>query len=334
VTTKGWIFSARGDFLFFGAPVFICLWTIALLQKPADIRSSLAWLLIGKLLCDFGHLFPTFLLVFTNSSRWMKRLRWVPLILLLFIYIWLAYSATTFFVFAAYATLFHVVRQQYGWLTLSRRHANEEDGDLNKLFDVTMLYNVTVFPILLWHAGFSQVPLQYFLPNDMPFRIPEAYVPVLLVCHWALNLTYLLYQIFRRIKNKPASYGKYLILGSTWCWFYLGLFFASAFWQFWFMTTLIHGLSYHAHTFKVIFSPLRKEQNYKFLIGYASCIALFSYLYYQGSEVAMSNGKGQMVLTVLWTVSLSHILYDSIIWRSNSMKIGLTTKLPLRESHI
>ncbi len=325
----GWIFSPRLDLMFFGLPIVIALGVFHVVPQGFDVRTLMLWFIVGHLLCDFGHTYATALPVYAGNAPFAKALRWAPIAVFAGAYFWIKHSPNTFYVLGAYATLFHVVRQQYGWIVLSRRRGGEPAEGFDDKFDRAMLYNFSVIPILLWHAGYSLVPLRYFSENDMPFRVAEFWIPTLLGVHWAINGLYVARQIQLFALRTPLNAAKYFLLFATWCWFYLGLLYSQAAWQFWLMTTLMHGITYHGHILAT--AKTRKTGSWLSTAVYLGVIVGLGYVYYLGGVNKVGSPNRVAIEAALWTVALSHILFDSIIWRSNLPAFLLATKpAPLR----
>ena len=314
-----WLFSAPVDLaVFLGSAVL----ALALLPIGAYLGllygDTPEWMwIVAVLVIDVAHVWSTTFRVYLDREELARR-PWlyamVPLLAWIGGVTLYSESALTFWRVLAYMAVFHFVRQQYGWVMLYRRRAGERDR-LSRLYDGTVVYAATLFPLLYWHANPPR-EFWWFIPNDfasMLTEIPDVVVTVLEPCYWLLMGSYVArtgYLWWARARGRESiipglrfNPGKDIVVITTaLCW-YIGIVAINSDYAFTVTNVIIHGVPY----FALIYWYGRKR--------YASG---------RGGPVMRVFKYGPwLFLGLLWLVAfLEELLWERAIWHDRPWLFG------------
>ena len=246
----GFILSPRGDLLVFLGPLVLAAlvvfgtWGIA----GGDIGVppwAFVLLVVG---CDVAHVYSTAFRTYLDPVERARRpvlYTVVPVACFAAgVALHLLGSARLFWSVLAYLAAFHFVRQQYGWMAFSARKAGETSR-LDRLLDRVAIYNVTVFPLLWWHAHLPRA-FHWFVPDDFAAGLTPAVTDFLLPLHWALNALYLSRQAWLGVFGTGLNRGKLLVWATTLIAWYGGIVVLDSDLAFTATNVLAHGIPYLA----------------------------------------------------------------------------------------
>ena len=220
---RGAIFSRKEDLKAYGG-AFLAGWSLFLVLRCAGILQGaltpIAFLIVfGGL--DYVHLFATGYRTYLDPISLRQRTflyLGLPIALLALMYslagggLW--YLATV----VTYSTIFHNIRQQYGWMAYSTRKWGR-----NVLFDWRIdqiaIYNVGIFPFLSAHVtGFTMFwsrPYAYF------HLAPGRWYSAVEFVYWSINVAYISYQCFVFRRDRAINPTKILVWATTGITYYL-----------------------------------------------------------------------------------------------------------------
>lgn len=320
------LFSKKDDLIIFIAPVALAAFCVLSMGYWADHSSStlqtdlikLWFLRIYFTLIGYPHIYATFhklkidrdLAPQKNAYLWEVRAFWLITACAGVAY----YFGGRYASLIIYADIFHHVRQQQGWLSLSQKRQTQLSRG-EKILDNIMIYNVSVAPLLWWHA--NPTLFGWFGEGDLIFFLPEWFGAAIIALHWAICCVYIGIYFFWYLKGRPFNTAKFLVILNTWVVFYIGILFLRDG-----MKNLLilfnHALPYLFLVFRY-FSRYRTPNSPGFLdsnlfrfygplVGVALLINPFI-----ASPWMMAWGSAFAVFGV-WLTAF-HIFFDAFIWR-------------------
>ena len=170
-----WLFSPSVDLgVFLGsAMVSILLLVIgARIGVLQDESPDWTWI-AAVLMIDVAHVWATSFRVYFDLDELKKRVWLYTLVPFFGYFVGVALyseSALTFWRILAYLAVFHFVRQQYGWVALSRAKA-KETSNLTWWIDTLTVYLATIYPLAFWMTSLPR-NFEWFVQNDF-LNLPE-----------------------------------------------------------------------------------------------------------------------------------------------------------------
>lgn len=243
----GWILGPRADALIFTGPILLAgvlighAWSRGALH--ADMPPWMFALLIVA--CDVAHVYATAFRVYLDPERFRaRRGLYLGVPLAVFVGGLLLYSAgaDVFWRALAYLAVWHFVRQQWGWVSYARAQAGE--GDVDRRLDQAVIYAVTLYPVLFWHAHLPRA-FHWFVEGDFA-AVPAVVATVGAVVHWAIVSAFVLRQVQRAGTGLGVNLAKLQIVVTTWVAWYGGIVVLDSDVAFTALNVLSHGVPYLA----------------------------------------------------------------------------------------
>jgi hypothetical protein len=153
-------------------------------------------------------------------------------------------SGALFWRVLAYTAVIHFVRQQYGWMALYRRRLGEVSR-LDRLLDDAAIYSATLYPLVYWHAHLPR-EFAWFLDGDFLPGLPASAADALFPVHVAISVAYVARQGMLMAQGRPVSWGKNLIVATTWLAWYGGIVILGSDNAITVTNVLVHGIPYLA----------------------------------------------------------------------------------------
>jgi hypothetical protein len=138
----------------------------------------------------------------------------------------------------------HFVRQQYGWMALYRRRLGPSTM-FDRVLDDAAIYSATLYPLVYWHAHLP-AEFAWFLEGDFLPGLPEGAAEALFPVHVAILAGYGARQLMLLAQGRPVSWGKNLILFTTWLAWYGGIVVLGSVYAFSVTYVLVLGIPYLA----------------------------------------------------------------------------------------
>lgn len=328
ITVKnGWVFSKREDLYIFLTP-FIAGWMVFLVGQLFHLQSlrigtkdsTMVFFALLAFL-DAGHLFSTVFKSYLDERiRREKRflLYVTPLliyILLIALYHWL--GMRTVLILFGYYNVYHIMRQQYGWVNISSKKANE-NNKIDYWLDKVTIYSMVLVP-LIW--------IHFTLPaNDKQFEVPKSKLAanLAIIAFLAIFITYFIRQWYKAYKQMPINFSKiFQVIISFLTWGSVIVFQSPLLLA---VPVLLHNIPYLGIVFKT--SP--KEGNrLSGLLAYRYSILLFAlFVAAAGVTYAKTNNFIKSVrldhiagipkeyfLCALLLFPIMHFVIDGVIWK-------------------
>ena len=297
-----WIHKAKTDAFFIIGPSFFVLTIIFLFQnyitKIESKYSFYTWLFLIVFI-DVAHVYATLFKTYFVADEFRKnkkKLLILPIICFAIGIILFSYGSLVFWSFLAYISVFHFIRQQYGFMRLYGR--NEEKTKLSVVLDNLVIYFSTGYPMLYWFLS-SDRKFNWFVENEF-FRFQNEFL--LKISKWtyiAVIVAYIIYTICKSVKSKFVNIPKNaIILGTALSW-YFGIVYFNDDLIFTLLNVVSHGIPYIA---LVYFKEIESKTNinsgiFSYLKGYN---AIFIY-----------------VLILLGIAFTEEFLWEIMVWKEN-----------------
>jgi len=342
-TRPGWILSPRGDFLIFTGPILLGLVLVAGVARGPGLDAPLApWaFLLFIVCCDVAHVWATAFRVYLDPARLARRpgvFLGIPLIAFGAGVLLYASSPLLFWRVLAYLAVWHFIRQQWGWVAYSRRAAGERDL-LDRRLDQIIVANVTIYPLVFWHAHLPRA-FDWFVPGDFLAGLPPAVDRAGLALHWIVNGCYLLRQVHLAFRGSGVNLAKLQIVFTTWCAWYGGIVLLNSDWAFTVFNVLHHGVPYLAVVHRVESRGRRGARGFlatvfrpRALPLYLGLLILAGYMeewfwdrlvwnehgmLFLGPAVDLPQAALILVVPLLALPQATHYLVDGWIWKFRS----------------
>jgi hypothetical protein len=220
---NGWIFSKKEDLLVFYVPflptILIGLAIFLLdIEFNSFVRTGIILDFIVSAFLDYPHALSTVYRPLIADQAEAKRRKFLflilPLILFSLVNIWDQIDRVSMLLIITYFNIFHLVRQQWGWMTISDRkinYFNKLDFHLSKFF----LYTFTFGPILWWHSQDLAENIGFTAANDLPKFFSEKTGSQIAEFVFITFFIFLIYNLIKFFKDDQFNLNKFGILLST-----------------------------------------------------------------------------------------------------------------------
>lgn len=242
-----WLVSGRWDLAIFGGSAALAFGLLAVGRVTGvldGVTPPWAWV-ATILLVDVAHVWSTAYRVYLDPEELRRRSGlYAAIPLAAYVVGVLLYSASPglFWRVLAYVAVLHFVRQQYGWVALYRRRLGPSTR-LDRVVDDLAIYSATLYPLLYWHANLPR-EFEWFIEGDFIPGLPTSAAKVMAPVHWAITATYFGRQLYLRLRGRPVSDGKDLVVATTWLAWYGGIVWFDSDYAFTVTNVLIHGIPY------------------------------------------------------------------------------------------
>lgn len=308
------LFSARADFLVFWLPV---LASVPLLTGAPELPRTLLFVILATVPLDTAHVVATYAAVRERFQRAkVKRATIAALISLVAVTSVVVHrlSPSAFLNLLGATTLFHAVRQQYGWMMLACNRAGQPRTQ--RFWDRLAIWTCMGFPIVWWLSSKSPVSKSYFHENDLGFLtrfIPAQWAEFGLHLHWSILLVCAVRAAY--VSGSRINWAKLSLLSMTWIWFYGGLvLFASH--AFFFRTLILcHGGSYIYFVFFQNGGGGGRRVSLARVLLATQGVALIWFTLLYAQLKGWPQAWYPFLFPLLWSPVLMHTVFDSFIWR-------------------
>jgi hypothetical protein len=335
-TQNQWLFSAKIDLTVFLGSALVA---ILLLVIAANIgilnEESPDWTWIScVLLIDIAHVWATSFRVYFDFEELKKRFALyllVPIFSYFFGVALYSESALTFWRVFAYIAVFHFVRQQYGWVALYRRKANETNN-LTWWIDSVAVYLASIYPLAFWMTRLPR-NFEWFVENDF-VSIPNLVEQILFPIYVIALITYFVKSIYLYFSQVFLNLGKDIIVATTAICWYVGIVYFNSDYAFTVTNVIIHGVPYFAIVW--FYAKARREKAtsfYRFLtknwLVFLATLWALAYieelfwhrgiwherLWLFGSEWDWSKELQTILVPLLALPQITHYVLDGFVWK-------------------
>ncbi len=320
-----WILgSFRTELIFFYLPGLFSV--IVAILFPELGTTSILYGILATALIDSGHVYTTVwrTWLYPDELKSSHRYWLFPLAFFIIFASWYFFNLPGLWSFVVYTTLFHHVRQVYGfskWYQAINKRAD-------KISDY-FLYALAIFPMIIYHFR-DGVPVYYYSENDL-FIFPNLMVQKVLILVYSLiwagwiSHEMKLWKQGKREVNRilaiafPAIiYGYCFLIGKT-------------FTQVIFPLLFIHGIAYCG----VMGQTLYRTQSARFknhalaltVVGITAVIFGLSESWYEENFVRVVTGYSSVVTACIVGLYLTplfcHYLFDAFIWKRSHRESSL-----------
>lgn len=311
-----WILgNFRKEFLFLYLPALISV-AVSLISPDLGGVSAFYYLLATGVI-DSGHVYTTVWRTYFHSEERSSHhaYLWMPFFFFLLFGIWFYLGIPHLWAFVVYATLYHHVRQVYGfskwYQKLNHRADKISDG---------FLYILSYLPMVIYHFRENAIS-NYYTEGDLFLYPSPAIHKVLMVLYVFVAVSWIVYEFTLKKKgiveiNRVISVG---LPASIYAFCFL---YGKTVTQVLFPLLFLHGIAY----FAVMGQTLNRTQKKFTSAGFALLIVI-------GTAVVMGLGESwweeaivnfdkgdepvlRSIVVGLWLTPLfCHYAFDAIIWR-------------------
>jgi hypothetical protein len=301
-----WLFGRSVDLLVFGGSALLSFALLAVGAATGLLHADApAWVWVTCILAvDVAHVWSTAFRVYLDPVEVRRRpALYVGLPVALYVcgVILYALSSAGFWRVLAYAAVFHFVRQQYGWVALYRRRANET-GRLDRILDTATIYAATLWPLLWWHGHLPR-RFVWFVPNDFVAGLAAEVSTFTEPAYWALLALFLMRQVQRRTRGESINAGKVLVVVTTWACWWVGIVALDSDYAFTVTNVLIHGIPYLALTYR--YGVARGRQRPESTLGHLA-----------------RGGLAIFFVVIIGAAFMEETLWDKLVWHDRTWLFG------------
>lgn len=330
-----WLFSPSIDLSVFLGSALIAIFLLIFGANTGLLtQDSPDWTWITTILMiDIAHVWATSFRVYFDVEEFKRRIWLYTLVPLSGYLVGVALyseSALTFWRVLAYVAVFHFVRQQYGWVALYRRKANETSR-LTWWIDAFAVYLATVYPLAFWMTSLPR-NFEWFVQNDF-INVPQFVAQILFPVYLLALITYFGKTIYLYFTEGFLNPGKDIVVATTAICWYLGIVFYNSDYAFTVTNVIIHGVPYFAIVY--FYAKARRENAstfYRFLSSnwliFLATLWALAYLeelfWHRGVwherlwmfGEAWEWGKLKIFLVPLLALpQVTHYVLDGFVWR-------------------
>lgn len=311
------------EFLFLYLPGLISVLVAIMFPQVGD--ESLFYALLATAVIDSGHVYTTSWRTFLHPQEMKSSKRYLtyPVIIFAIFFLWHNSGIKGLWSFIVYATLFHHVRQVYGF--------SKWYQGLNKRSDSTsdyFLYTLCVFPMIAYHFR-EGVPGHYYSDSDL-FLYPNNHVVKACYLIYAALLAAWIIREMRLWKSGTKELNRLLSVGFPALVYGYCFFVARTFSQVLFPLLFIHGVPYIA----VLSQTLHRTRKKRFgsfitallIVGLTALIFGLGESWVESNIISSGHPANYLTsfLVGLWLTPLfCHYVFDAIIWKRNHRESAL-----------
>ncbi|MFM2385973.1 MAG: hypothetical protein RL660_730 [Bacteroidota bacterium] len=340
---RQYLYNKYFELLWIAGPPFISFAAILLFHDYFERVQSLNtwWWVVLILLVDVGHVYSTLYRTYfdkTQRSELNLLLKLIPAICFISAFLLYQFGATAFWRIAAYAAVWHFVRQQYGFVKVYNRQYKHK---FYNRVDIITVYAACIYPLVYWHVH-GPFQFTWFTANDFVFLRHPILEVMARYLYFAILAVYVISLVMRATeKQMNASMTHLVILGTILSW-YAGIVYYNSDLCFSLLNVASHGIPYLAIVWlygKKQTQKLGDTSAYSKLykpIGVLIFLAipvLFGFLeeglwdawywhdqahlfkMFYGAKVLASKEFLQIAIPALLTPQLTHYVLDGFIWK-------------------
>ncbi len=240
-----WIYSAAVDLAFILSPPFISL--LLLPGYFGDNTHMPSWIWFALvLLVDVAHVYSTLYRTYFDKETFSRQKNTLMLIPLLgWIMGVLIYSIDDmlFWRLLAYISVFHFIRQQYGFMRIYSR--KEQSNNISRLIDTVAIYTATLYPVICWHLQTDR-NFNWFVKGDFYYFQSGWLASTSTIFYWIIIGVYLCKEIVYLIKERTLNFPRNLIIAGTFVSWYFGIVYFNGDMAFTLLNVVSHGIPYMA----------------------------------------------------------------------------------------
>jgi hypothetical protein len=336
---NGWVFSKKEDLLLFVAPLLFG-WALILTHQWFNLASirlmgTDALVIVFALLAfvDAGHVFSTVFKSYLDPQvRQQKKFLLYALPVIIYIFLILVFhlfGLRTVLVLFGYYNVYHIVRQQYGWVSITARKAGEQSR-LDYYFDKGSIYAFTILPVAWIHFSLAGTEKQIELPKS-------ALAANICTGLWlAIFAVYAGRQVYKLTKGYPFNIAKQVQMLVSFISWGTVIFFRSPLLLV--VTVLLHSIPYVGIIYKTSMPEGAGKKLLAILFKYRFSLLLFiGFLLAVGYAYTKTNNyvkdiQSQTILGLpreylvcaLLLFPIMHFTIDGVIWKRKHYKVQQT----------
>lgn len=354
------LFSPQEDVIGFLLPALLPLALCPILDATGVLARPVTPLLFlfAVVLVDVAHVYATAYRVYADPKELRRRpLLYVLVPLACYGLGVLLYSggALRFWRALAYLAIFHFVRQQYGWVALSRRRDPPSSSPRARLFDRLLddvaIYLGTLYPLLYWHTHLPRA-FSWFIRGDLAQGLPAWLLAAAAPIYFTVGALWLGRYLWRSAAARSWNLAKLLVMTGTWATWYVGIVAYNSDVAFTLCNVLPHGIPYLVLVFRYWRSRDGQAQPAKTARRAVAWAALLFYvplilgawleeavwdrlvwhehgMLFPFAMTQLSEGALLLLVPLLALPQAAHYALDAWIWRSGRQNPDLPRRIGL-----
>lgn len=321
VSTNGSLFGPRLDPVVFFTPLFLA----GLVYSFVDESSwfGIYFFIAIWISFDLMHVLSTVPVAFRRYQS--GRLKLYTISRVIFLVTLVVYSVflieeKLFYHLLAYVAIYHNVIQQYGWMMISRKKAEDQEP---WLWDLSVLLSLSLAPLIWWHSELSTLKLEELNPGDLIRFIPAE------VAYLFMGLASLVIgvYIFRLLLGSAVNLTKMWIFLATGAWFGFGLIWAEDLRFLIVASALSHGLPYIFYS-SAAYSVKIDEKGRRWSFGrfgaFSFSIFVIALIWNHLFNLSWESTAPWGLKVAVWLPAFFHYSFDALIWKkSYQREIGI-----------
>ncbi len=298
-----WLFSQSIDLAAFLGSAIFSLVLLAIGWQFGFLNSeSPEWTWIGTvLLIDVAHVWSTSFRVYFDREEFQRRIllyTLVPVFGYIFGVFLYSEGEMVFWRVLAYIAVFHFVRQQFGWVKLYRKKANET-SQTTFWIDTLTIYLATIYPLVFWMTS-PKRNFDWFIEGDF-ISLPSFLERIFFVAFVVSISAYIAKTIYQYLNNRFLNPGKDIVVATTVVCWYVGIVALNSDYAFTVTNVVIHGVPYFVLIY--FYARMRREK----LGGFYKTL----------------SSNWLVFLATLWMLAyVEELFWDKTVWHERSEIFG------------
>jgi len=328
---NGWIFSKKWDIGVFFLPLlpFLLYGAFSIFSGVDAMYFARINLVIDffiMIFLDYPHAMSTWYRPLVADQKELSKRKFlylgVPILAFVSIYSTLGDYGYYVMKIILYWNIFHLVRQQWGWISISDRQAglfNKFDIFMDKLF----LYTMTFGSVIWWHTQKLDHGYGFISLNDVEQLLPEYLGQYVLYFIGVVTFGYLLHFVKKIINKEIINLNKYAIIFVTFFAWFGGIVILRGDVLFIDLTHSIPYLYLIYHYCKKVVAKNQEEKESTFFqkeifikkygsIIFMTFLVFLAMISYNNTE--MYHNK--IIEAIFLAIAVSHYIVDGFIWKS------------------
>lgn len=313
-----WILgNVRKEILFLYLPALISV-ALAIVYPDLGIVSLIYGILATGII-DSGHVYTTVWRTYFHGEerRSHSAYLYFPAIFFLFFAAWFYSGVPHLWAFVVYATLYHHVRQVYGFSKWYQKLNRRSD----KISDA-FLYTLSVLPMVIYHFRADAIS-GYYTQNDL-FLYPSSPIrTALLIAYLLVLISWLVYE-GRLYKKGIREFNRVISVGFPASIYAFCFLYGKTITQILFPLLFLHGVAYFAVMGQSLSRTQKRFAAPVFALGIVLLTATVMGLgesWMEENVIEFEHGEHRLLRSViagLWLTPLfCHYAFDAIIWRKD-----------------
>jgi hypothetical protein len=328
--TSHWIFrDFKKDFAFLLLPGLIAAAIAFSLRNMSLVLPLLAFQFFGSAFMDSGHVYSTLWRTHFDTEERERSLQYwiIPILIFLFFFIWIYLRWPLLWTFVTYSTLYHNIKQFYGFNKYYQRLNNRFDW----ISDKYVLLN-TLIPVFIFHNRKVE-SAGYYTDSDLFMNPTQSYYDFGMQFYFFCLATWFAYETFLFFQFKKIEWNRIFGILVPSVLYGIGFIFGNTLIEVLFPNVFSHAIGYYAIMSITLnnaksFTQFSLKKLAFVIIIFAFVVGSLEFLIenhfgiIEPNYTKIENNFITAVLIALYLTPLfSHFIFDAIIWKYQNKRI-------------